>query len=180
MVSSGNFSRGFSHVTSSPPRGNEENICSILGVQDSCETFDEFNEEVTADLRSDDFLQGATATIRESIVGELIRGGSGLGPAGHAAVVSTAPEVVGVTGNGVGAFYTKGSELQSNEAGNNVNGTRAVGNTTHALPVYNTQSCGPRARREATMALSGRACAIPPQRRRRRKSDQPSYALLSA
>ena len=44
-----------------------------------------------------------------------------------------------------------------------MNGTHGIGNTTHILAAYNTQSCGPRARREATMALSGRSsCLTPP------------------
>ena len=43
-----------------------------------------------------------------------------------------------------------------------LNGTRGIGNTTHIMPAYNKQSCGPRAHGESAKLASGRACAIPP------------------
>ena len=121
----------------------------MLGIQDYGETFDEHTEELTADKRLEDCMQYATPEGRESIIAELIRNSSGIGAAGHTVVVRTASEVVGVTGNMVGVFCSKNSELQNGEPGNTVNGTRGIGNMTHTMPAYNKQSCGPRARREA-------------------------------
>ena len=43
------FSRMQPCYVITPTRENKENICSSLGVQDYCETFDEHNEEITAD-----------------------------------------------------------------------------------------------------------------------------------
>ena len=52
---------------------------------------------------------------REAILWALIKDGFGLGPAGHTIIVQTAPEVVGVTGNATGAFYSKGLDTQNLE-----------------------------------------------------------------
>ena len=76
-------------------------------MQDFGESFDKLGEELTADKRLDDCMQNATPASRKAILAELIKGCSGIGAAGHAVVVRIAPEVVGVMGNMVGAFYSK-------------------------------------------------------------------------
>ena len=53
-------------------------------------------------------------------------------------------------------------ELQNDEIDNTLNGTISIGNTYYSIPAYNTQSCGPRLRREALDQASGRAGVPPP------------------
>ena len=88
-------------------------MCKLLGIGEYGTLQDDYHEDETADTRLHDALQGVDPAFCEKLLRQLIAEGSGLGQAGHTVEVKTAPEVVGLTGNGPGTFRSKTSDVQN-------------------------------------------------------------------